>query len=354
MITTTDIFAISSQKQFEKIALKVFRFQYENNLVYQEFCDFLKVDVQKVKSLSQIPFLPIQFFKSHQVVSNTDAIEETFTSSGTTGMITSKHLVTDASIYEESYRKGFSQFYGNIENYVVLALLPSYLEREGSSLIYMVEDLIALSNHPESGFYLHNHDELIAKLIALDQAGQNVILVGVTYALLDLIETLNGKSSFSDKKKRVLDDLRQTTELSEKKHQFQLQNTIIMETGGMKGKRKEMIREELHEQLCKGFGVSAIHSEYGMTELLSQAYSLGNGLFECPSWMQILIRDTEDALTYIQDGKTGGINVIDLANINSCSFIATQDLGKKNPNNSFEVLGRFDNSDIRGCNLMVL
>ncbi|MFV7234082.1 acyl transferase [Flavobacterium sp. ZB4R12] len=354
MITTTDIFAISSQKQFEKIALKVFRFQYENNLVYQEFCDFLKVDVQKVKSLHQIPFLPIQFFKSHQVVSNANAIEETFTSSGTTGMITSKHLVTDASVYEESYRKGFSQFYGNIEDYVVLALLPSYLEREGSSLIYMVEDLIALSNHPESGFYLHNHDELIAKLIALDQAGQNVILIGVTYALLDLIETLNGKSSFSDKKKRVLDDLRQTTELSEKKHQFQLQNTIIMETGGMKGKRKEMIREELHEQLCKGFGVSAIHSEYGMTELLSQAYSLGNGVFECPSWMQILIRDTEDALTYIQDGKTGGINVIDLANINSCSFIATQDLGKKNPNNSFEVLGRFDNSDIRGCNLMVL
>ena len=354
MITTTDIFAISSQKQFEKTALKVFRFQYENNLVYQDFCNFLKTDPHKVKSLHQIPFLPIQFFKSHQVVSNTDATEETFTSSGTTGMITSTHLVTDASIYEKSYRKGFSQFYGNIEDYVVLALLPSYLEREGSSLIYMVEDLITLSNHPESGFYLHNHDELIAKLIALDQAGQNVILIGVTYALLDLIDTLNGKSSFSDKKNRVLDDLRQTTELSEKKHPFQLQNTIIMETGGMKGKRKEMIREELHEQLCKGFGVSAIHSEYGMTELLSQAYSLGNGVFECPSWMQILIRDTEDALTYIQDGKTGGINVIDLANINSCSFIATQDLGKKNPNNSFEVLGRFDNSDIRGCNLMVI
>ena len=326
MIPTTDIFAISSQKQFEKTALQTFRFQYENNLVYQEFCDFLKTDSHKVKSLQQIPFLPIQFFKSHSVVSNTNPIQATFTSSGTTGMSTSKHLVTDTSIYEESYRKGFSQFYGNIEDYAVLALLPSYLEREGSSLIYMVEDLIQLSNHRESGFYLHNHDELMAKLIALDQAGQNVILIGVTYALLDLVE----------------------------KHQFQLQHTIIMETGGMKGKRKEMIREELHEQLCKGFGVSAIHSEYGMTELLSQAYSLGEGVFECPSWMQILIRDTEDALTYIRDGKTGGINVIDLANINSCSFIATQDLGKKNPNNSFEVLGRFDNSDIRGCNLMVL
>jgi phenylacetate-coenzyme A ligase PaaK-like adenylate-forming protein len=326
LITATDIFTISSQKQFEKIVLKVFRFQYENNLVYKEFCDFLKTDVQKVKSLQQIPFLPIQFFKSHNVVSNTNPIQTTFSSSGTTGMITSKHLVTDVTLYEESYRKGFAEFYGNIENYVVLALLPSYLEREGSSLIYMVEDLIQLSNHPESGFYLHNHDDLIKKLIELDQSGQNVILIGVTYALLDLIE----------------------------KEKFNLQNTIIMETGGMKGKRKEMIREELHEQLCNGFGVSAIHSEYGMTELLSQAYSLGEGVFECPSWMQILIRDTEDALTYIPQGKTGGINVIDLANINSCSFIATQDLGKKYPNNSFEVLGRFDNSDIRGCNLMVI
>jgi phenylacetate-coenzyme A ligase PaaK-like adenylate-forming protein len=326
LITSSDIFTISSQKQFEKIALKVFRFQYENNKVYQEFCDFLKTDPHTVKSLQQIPFLPIQFFKSHEVVSNTNPIQETFTSSGTTGMITSKHLVTDVTLYEESYRKGFSEFYGNIEDYVVLALLPSYLEREGSSLIYMVKDLIELSNRPESGFYLHNHDELISKLIALDRSGQNVILIGVTFALLDLIE----------------------------KHQFQLQHTIIMETGGMKGRRKEMIREELHEQLCAGFGVSAIHSEYGMTELLSQAYSLGNGVFECPSWIQILVRDTEDALTYIPDGKTGGINVIDLANVNSCSFIATQDLGKKNPNNSFEVLGRFDNSDIRGCNLMVL
>ena len=326
LITTPDIFSISSQKQFEKTALKVFRFQYENNLVYREFCDFFKTDPHKVKLLEQIPFLPIEFFKSHSVVSNTNPVQETFTSSGTTGIMTSKHLVTNVSLYEESYRKGFSQFYGNIEDYVVLALLPSYLEREGSSLIYMVEDLIRLSKHPESGFYLHNHEELIEKLIKLDNAGQNVILIGVTYALLDLIE----------------------------KHPFQLKNTIIMETGGMKGKRKEMIREELHEQLCNGFGVTAVHSEYGMTELLSQAYSLGNGVFECPSWMQILIRDTEDALTYVQDGKSGGINVIDLANINSCSFIATQDLGKKNPNNSFEVLGRFDNSDIRGCNLMVI
>ena len=308
------------------MALKVFRFQYENNLVYREFCDFLKTEVQKVKTIQQIPFLPIQFFKSHSVVSNTNPIQTTFTSSGTTGMVTSKHLVTNVSIYEESYRKGFSQFYGNIEDYVVLALLPSYLEREGSSLIHMVDDLIQLSNHPESGFYLHNYDELIEKIIQLDQSGQNVILIGVTYALLDVIE----------------------------KHSFQLENTIIMETGGMKGKRKEMIREELHQQLCNGFGVESIHSEYGMTELLSQAYSLGEGVFECPSWMQISIRDTEDALSYVREGKTGGINVIDLANINSCSFIATQDLGKKYSNGSFEVLGRFDHSDIRGCNLMVV
>ncbi len=326
MISTHDIFTISNQKQFDKMALKVFRFQYENNLVYREFCDFLKTDVQKVKTIQQIPFLPIQFFKSHSVVSNSNTIQTTFTSSGTTGMVTSKHLVTDVSIYEESYRKGFSQFYGNIEDYVVLALLPSYLEREGSSLIHMVDDLIQLSNHPDSGFYLHNYDELIEKIIQLDQSGQNVILIGVTYALLDVIE----------------------------KHSFQLENTIIMETGGMKGKRKEMIREELHQQLCNGFGVESIHSEYGMTELLSQAYSLGDGIFECPSWMQISIRDTEDALSYVREGKTGGINVIDLANINSCSFIATQDLGKKYSNGSFEVLGRFDHSDIRGCNLMVV
>jgi phenylacetate-coenzyme A ligase PaaK-like adenylate-forming protein len=326
LINPQDIFTISSQKQFEKMALKVFRFQYENNLVYKEFCDFMNTDIQKVKSLEQIPFLPIQFFKSHDVISSSDAIQEIFTSSGTTGMITSKHLVTDTSLYEQSYRNAFSEFYGNIEDYVVLALLPSYLERSGSSLIYMVKDLIELSNNENSGFYLHNYDELISKLVALDTSGQNIILIGVTYALLDLVE----------------------------QHKFQLKNTIIMETGGMKGKRKEMIREELHKLLCDGFGVQSIHSEYGMTELLSQAYSLGNGVFECPSWMHILIRDTEDALTYVNSGKTGGVNVIDLANLNSCSFIATQDLGKKYPNNSFEILGRFDNSDIRGCNLMVI
>lgn len=321
-----DIFSITSQKEFEKITLKVFRHQFDNNLVYQDFCSLLKKDKSNVKSIEEIPFLPIQFFKSHEILSSKDQIQEIFTSSGTTGTVTSKHLVTDVTLYEQSFRKAFSQFYGNIEDYVVLALLPSYLERDGSSLIYMVNDLIEASNHSESGFYLNNHNELIHKLIELDSSGQNVLLIGVTYALLDLVEKQN----------------------------FQLKNTIVMETGGMKGKRKEIIREELHAVLCNGFGVVTIHSEYGMTELLSQAYSLGNGVFECPPWMSILIRDTEDALTYVDCGKTGGINVIDLANINSCSFIATQDLGKKNPNHSFEVLGRFDASDIRGCNLMVV
>jgi phenylacetate-coenzyme A ligase PaaK-like adenylate-forming protein len=326
LIPTSDIFTIQNQKQFEKIALKVFRFQYENNAVYHDFCNHLKVNVATVKTIKQIPFLPIDFFKTHKVVSNTNNVETIFTSSGTTGIVNSKHLVTNLSVYEESYRSCFSQFYGNIEDYAVLALLPSYLEREGSSLIYMVEDLIQSSNNPDSGFYLHNHDELIQKINKLENEGQNTILIGVTYALLDLIE----------------------------KQTFNLKNTIVMETGGMKGKRREMIREELHQQLCDGFGIKTIHSEYGMTELLSQGYSFGDGIFESPNWMQVLIRDTEDALTYVAEGKTGGINIIDLANINSCSFIATQDLGKKNPNNSFEVLGRFDHSDIRGCNLMVL
>ncbi|NBL66104.1 acyl transferase [Flavobacterium sp. NST-5] len=340
MISPEDIFNIQNRKQFEKIALKVFRFQYENNAVYREFCLHLNVEKQSVKSLTQIPFLPIQFFKSHEVLSSSEAIQEIFTSSGTTGTATSRHLVTNINLYEKSYLKAFSDFYGNIENYAVLALLPSYLEREGSSLIYMVDDLIKRSNHPESGFYLHNYDELLNKLIELEQKNQNVILFGVTYALLDLAEKIQIRKQSSEHSKFPLWGLGG--------------NTIIMETGGMKGRRKEMIREELHEILCEGFGVKSIHSEYGMTELLSQAYSFGNGIFECPNWMQILVRDTEDALSYVEDGKTGGINVIDLANINSCSFIATQDLGKKKPNNSFEVLGRFDHSDIRGCNLMVL
>ncbi|MBS7787122.1 acyl transferase [Flavobacterium sp. CYK-55] len=326
MITADDIFTLSSRKAFDKLALKVFRYQHEHNAVYRAFCDYLNTDVQQVKTIAKIPFLPIQFFKTHEVICGEPVVEQIFTSSGTTGMSTSRHLVSDVSMYEQSYRLGFSAFYGNIQDYVVLALLPSYLEREGSSLIYMVDDLIKRSEHPESGFYLHNTDELAQKLKKLDASGQNVLLIGVTYALLDLVE----------------------------QHSFALQNTIIMETGGMKGRRREMIREELHQVLCQGFGVPSIHSEYGMTELLSQAYSLGEGIFECPPWMHVLVRDTEDPLQYIDSGKTGGLNVIDLANLNSCAFIATQDLGKQYENGSFEVLGRFDHSDIRGCNLMVM
>ena len=320
------IFNIQSDAEFTQIALNVFKHQFKNNKVYRSFCDLLYIHPSDVKTIEQIPFLPIQFFKSKKILSSSDEIKETFTSSGTTGSTTSKHFVTDLSWYETSYLKGFQHFYGAIENYVVLALLPNYLERKGSSLVYMVDDLIKKSNHPHSGFYLNNLDELATKLIDLDNKGQKVLLIGVSFALLDLIE----------------------------QYKFNLKNTIIMETGGMKGRRKELIRAELHDLLAKGFNVNKIHSEYGMTELLSQAYSTGNGVFDCPPWMQILTRDTEDALAILPKGKSGGINVIDLANYNSCSFIATQDLGKIHSNNQVEIIGRFDNSDIRGCNLMVL
>ena len=320
------IFNIQTQEEFTAVALEIFKHQFNNNKVYRSFCDLLYIHPSDVTKIEQIPFLPIQFFKTREVLSSKEKIAEIFTSSGTTGSITSKHLVTDINFYKESYLKGFAHFYGNIEDYVVLALLPNYLERKGSSLVFMVDDLIAKSKNSESGFYLNNFDELAKKLINLDKNGQKVLLIGVSFALLDLIE----------------------------KHQFNLKNTIVMETGGMKGRRKELIRNELHQLLKSGFKVDKIHSEYGMTELLSQAYSKGNGIFETPNWMQILTRDTEDALTILDKEKTGGINVIDLANYNSCSFIATQDLGKVHKNGTFEIIGRFDNSDIRGCNLMVL
>lgn len=320
------VFNIQNQSDFKTCALQVFRHQFKNNAIYRSFCDLLYIHSSDVKEVEEIPFLPIQFFKSHAVLSSTQAVKETFTSSGTTGSSVSKHMVTDLSWYTKSYTKGFEYFYGPIEEYTVLGLLPNYLERDGSSLIYMVDDFIKKPNKHSSGFYLNNLTELSKTLIALDKKGEKVLLIGVTFALLDLIE----------------------------RQQFKLQNTIIMETGGMKGRRKEIIRNELHEILCAGFGVSKIHSEYGMTELLSQGYSSGDGVFDCPPWMKILARDTEDALTMVGTNKTGGLNVIDLANYNSCSFIATQDLGKVDNNGSFEVLGRFDHSDIRGCNLMVM
>ena len=318
------IFTISSQEDFEVVALEVFQFQYKNVKVYQEFCDLLKVSPSAINRVQDIPFLPIQFFKSHQVIAENYSFEKIFTSSGTTGNTTSKHFVTSLSLYRKSFINTFIKKFGAIEDLTFLALLPSYLEQESSSLVYMADELIKQSNSDHSGFYLHNTTELIEKLELLESNKQKTILLGVSYALLDLIE----------------------------EKQFQLKNTIIMETGGMKGRRKEMIKEELHNLLKKGFGVSEIYSEYGMTELLSQAYSKGNGIFTCPPWMKVLTRDTEDAQSYFTQ-KTGGINVIDLANLYSCSFIATQDLGKIHDNGSFEVLGRFDDSDIRGCNLMV-
>lgn len=321
-----DIFKITSELEFNTLALRVFKFQYEANAVYQKFCKLLDKHPSNVNSLRDIPFIPIEFFKSHDILSSKEPIVKTFTSSGTTGSQTSKHFITDLTIYEDSFNIAFQEFYGNPEDYAILALLPSYLERDDSSLIYMANNLIADSKHPKSGFYLHNLEDLAQTLKALDASGQKTLLIGVSFALLDLVDA----------------------------YSFQLENTIVMETGGMKGRRKEMIREELHEILSKGFGVNNIHSEYGMTELLSQAYSNGQGVFNCPKHMKILIRDPEDALTYLNKGKTGGINVIDLANLNSCSFIATQDLGKQISETDFEILGRFDHSDVRGCNLMVL
>lgn len=320
------VFNITNEKDFEKKAIETFHYQVTNNTIYKQFVQLLGITISDVKHIENIPFLPISFFKTHQILSDNKPIQQTFYSSGTTGIQLSKHLVTDILLYKKSFIKGFRHFYGAIENYTILALLPNYLERDGSSLVFMVSNLIKKSTKKDSGFYLNNLDELILKLNELNNEGEKVLLIGVSFALLDLIE----------------------------KHTFKLKNTIIMETGGMKGRRKEIIREELHQRLKKGFGVAQIHSEYGMTELLSQAYSKGHGVFKTPPWMKIMIRDTEDALTLLPHQKGGGINIIDLANINSCSFIATQDLGKIYENNTFEILGRFDNSDIRGCNLMIL
>lgn len=319
------IFNIQSEEEFNHCALEVFRFQAQNNKIYQQYIDILGINPKDIIHYKNIPFLPIQFFKSQDIIVEGLIPEVTFSSSGTTGMITSKHLVAKSSLYIESFRNAFEEFYGDVKDIAILALLPSYLERSGSSLIYMVDDLINRSEKAESGYFLYNHDDLFNRLTELRNSKTKTVLFGVTYALLDFIENFN----------------------------IDFPELIVMETGGMKGKRKEMIREELHDILCKGFNVPSIHSEYGMTELLSQGYSSGNGLFKTPNWMKILIRDTNDPLTLLDNKKTGAINVIDLANYYSCSFIATQDLGKFHSDGSFEILGRFDNSDIRGCNLLV-
>lgn len=319
------IFEINNSEAFNDLALKIFHFQFENNSVYRQYVQSLGIQVSNIATVNEIPFLPIEFFKSHKVISHNKPNAIIFTSSGTTGMSTSKHLVANLSLYENSFLKSMALFYGKPEDYVYLALLPSYLERDGSSLIYMAEKLIEKSNHKESGFYLDDYAGLQKTLIKLKSSNKKTILLGVTYALLDMTEQF--PTNFPE--------------------------LIVMETGGMKGKRKEMVREDLHSVLTKGFGVKHIHSEYGMTELLSQAYSKGDGIFNCPPWMKVMVRDINDPFAYVKNGKTGGINVIDLANLYSCSFIETKDLGKNLAENSFEVLGRFDNSDVRGCNLLV-
>jgi len=316
------IFNCTNDATFEKLALEIFDFQMENNLTYASYAALI-LRGKNPENINEIPFLPVEFFKTEQIICQGQAIEEIFLSSGTTGE-QSKHLVSNIELYKSSYQKAFQLFYGDITDYCILALLPSYKEREGSSLIYMVDDLIKKSKHPQSNYYLNNYEELATTLKGLENKKQKTILFGVTYALLDLAEEFPQK----------------------------LEHTIIMETGGMKGQRKELLKEEIHSILKQSFATENIHSEYGMTELLSQGYSKGNNIFKTPPWMKILTRDVNDPLSIISN-KTGGINVIDLANIYSCPFIATQDLGRTFDDGSFSVLGRFSNADVRGCNLLV-
>ncbi len=318
--------SINNDQDFNTVALEVFKFQFANNPIYSQWVNNLGIDISSIKNYLDIPYLPISLFKTQEVKSFSETPEIIFTSSGTTGNNTSKHFVKSIDLYREAYIESFNKFYGEVEQYTFLALLPSYLEREGSSLIMMAEDLIERSNYDDSGFYLYNYKDLYNTLLKLKQANRKVVLLGVSFALLEFAE----------------------------QYKIEFPELIIMETGGMKGKRKELLRSELHNIFKEAFGVKNIHSEYGMTELLSQAYSKGNGIFNCPPQMKITIRDTNDPLSLEAIGKSGGINIIDLYNIHSCSFISSQDLGKTYSDGSFEILGRFDNSDIRGCNLLIL
>jgi phenylacetate-coenzyme A ligase PaaK-like adenylate-forming protein len=321
--SVSDIFNLHGG--FDSICLDVFKYQSAHNPTYGAFIRGLGIDPDGVHTPDAIPYLPVELFKTHQILSGTKEPEIIFSSSGTSGTLQSRHAVSDLRVYRQSFRQAFELFYGPVNQYCIIALLPSYLEREGSSLVLMADDLILRSGHPESGFCLHDITELHERLLRLEAASQKTILLGVTYALLDLADAFEMK----------------------------LKHTLVMETGGMKGMRKELVREELHGYLCKRLGVDTVHSEYGMTELLSQGYSSGKGIFRTPPWMKINVRDANDPLSPAKAGATGGINVIDLANVNSCSFIATQDLGKVYLDGSFEVLGRFDNSDVRGCNLLI-
>jgi phenylacetate-coenzyme A ligase PaaK-like adenylate-forming protein len=319
------IFSIERENDFESLAADIFALQYHHNAIYRRFCDALERNPGNIVSSTDIPFLPVEFFRDHDVVTGIEKDGVIFTSSGTTGMNRSRHRVTDPAIYRESFTRGFRLFFGDPSEVVILALLPSYMEREGSSLIYMVRSLINMSDYG-GGFYLDDYGRLLDDLERFRKDGRRVILLGVTYALLDLAGRGN----------------------------HDLSGVTVMETGGMKGHGREMVRDEVHSILCRAFNVKSIASEYGMTELLSQAWSYGDGLFRTPPWMRILIRDIYDPLSFNPQGERGGVSVIDLANINSCSFIATADLGIMHGDGLFEITGRYDNSDVRGCNLLVI
>ena len=320
------LFRIQDPSEFERMALELFCHQAEHNKVYATYLDMLKIQVESIHELDDIPFLPIEFFKSHQVVTGAWKSEVVFHSSGTSSDVVSKHQIKELSVYRNSFISGFRVAYGAPEGYIILCLLPNYADNPNSSLIYMADELIKLSGQELSGYYLNQDDDLHKALKAGLKSDKKVLLLGVSYALLDLAE------------RRDLPDM---------------EKVIVMETGGMKGNRKEMVKEELHRALKSGFGVSEIHSEYGMSELLSQAYSKGDGIFTCPPWMRVAARDVNDPLKQIGLGRSGGLNIIDLANVHSCAFIATQDLGKVYADGSFELLGRYDHSDIRGCNLLL-
>lgn len=325
-VLEANLFNVQSEKDFERIALSIFHYQIHNNPVYNNYCTLLGVEPAKVKAIEHIPFLPVEFFRRHRVLCGNDRWQNLFISSGTTGMERSKHYVKRLDIYRKSFLQTFERFYGSLRDYCILAVLPGYGEQRHSSLIYMVHELMEQTGHPESGFYLHDYPALVDKLQRLMDRHQKILLFGASYALLDLVESCK----------------------------LQLKNTTVMETGGMKGRREEITREKLHAILMKGFGVRRIHSEYGMTELLSQAYAKESGIFHTPPWMKVMIRDVYDPFQYVGAGKSGGINVIDMANLYSCAFIETKDLGRLHDQGSFEVLGRFDYSDVRGCNLMVM
>lgn len=320
------LFTDLSPESFNGLALELFQYQYHQNDIYRNFIVHLGVDVDAIKSIFQVPFLPIGFFKNQKVVAGNFQAEVVFESSGTSGMQAAKHFIKDLSVYDLAYRLGFQRFYGAPEEYCILALLPSYLERDGSSLVYMVEKLIVSGKHPMSGFFLDEYQLLAEHLHQLNEKGTKTILIGVAFALLD----------FAKEYPMILGD-----------------HITIMETGGMKGRKQEITRQELHADLKNAFGKDCIHSEYGMTELLSQAYSKGNGRFNTPPWMKVFVRDIQDPLSILPDGEAGALNIIDLANIHSCAFIETQDIGRILPDGSFEVLGRTDHSDIRGCSLLL-